>query len=106
MDKMLEEAIKAGIMVVIAGILYWVGQGLAAIAQTRTNNKDLNREILIVKQAIAERDRVLARIDKTMDRVDDRLAEFDKRLTIAELFLPKPNKPFFPKFKPESVKDL
>ena len=106
MDKMLEEAIKAGIMVVIAGVLYWVGQGLAAIAQTRTNNKELNREILIVKQAIEERDRVLVRINKTMDRIDDRLADFDKRLTIAELFLPKPPKAFLSKFKGDGVKEM
>ena len=107
MDKMLEEAIKAGIMVIIAGILYWVGQGLAAIAQTRTNNKDVNREILIVKQAIQERDRILVRMDKTLERIDDRLADLDKRLTIVELFLPKQNRTLLSKFKgSESVKDL
>ena len=106
MDKMLEEAIKAGIMVVIAGILYWVGQGLGSIAQTRNNNKDLNREITTLKQKVEGHDRVNARLNKELDRIDDRLAEFDKRLTIAELFLPKPNKPFFPKFKPDGVKDL
>ena len=105
MDKMLEEAIKAGIMVAIAGILYWVGQGLSTIAQTRTNNKEVNREILIVRQTIEERDRVLLRIDKTIDRIDDRLAEFDKRLTIAELFLPSPPKPFLSKFTSKSTKD-
>ena len=105
MDKMLEEAIKAGIMVVIAGILYWVGQGLGTIAQTRTNNKEVNREILVLKQAMEERDRVLVRVDKTMEKIDDRLAEFDKRLTIAELFLPSPPKPFLSKFTSKSTKD-
>ena len=102
---MLEEAIKAGIMVVIAGILYWVGQGLGTIAQTRTNNKEVNREILVLRQAMEERDRVLVRVDKTIEKVDDRLAEFDKRLTIAEFFLPSPPKPFLSKFTSESTKD-
>lgn len=103
---MLEEAIKIGIMFTIGGILYWAGQGLNAIAQTRNNNKEVNREILLVKQSIEERDRLLLRIDRTMEKVDDRLAEFDKRLTIAELFLPKSPKPFLSKFKGENVKDL
>ena len=101
---MLEEAIKAGIMVVIAGILYWVGQGLSTIAQTRTNNKEVNRDILIVRQAIEERDRVLVRITKTLDEIDDRLADLDKRLTISELFLPNPPKPFLSKFKTKTTK--
>lgn len=103
---MLEEAIKAGIMVIIAGTLYWVGQGLGAIAQTRNNNKDVNREILNLKQGIQERDRAIVKLDRVLERMDDRLADFDKRLTIAEIFLPKAQEPFSPRLRSDSAKEL